>query len=129
MDTGYFVLFGLGLGLLAVLIWMLYPLNISEQRKKKEKGEIRGYCPVCGHTLRKGERIRSDVTEIGDQEARTFIKGCPYCLGTASRRRACPVCKKKLPKNEAIMALSNPKVDRHKLQIKGCKKCFSQGFE
>lgn len=127
MDDSFFILFGLILGAVAFLLWMMFQVDVSDNRKKKE---IRGYCPVCGHDLRSGERIRSNQVEIGKQELRTFIKGCPFCMPqTAVRKRVCPVCKKKVPKNETIVAFSNPEDDRKKLSIRGCKKCYERAFD
>ena len=128
MDLGYLILFGAFLGIIAFLIWMLYPLN--NRARPEEKDKIMGQCPVCGQPLRKGERLRSDITEIGDAEVRTYIKGCPYCMGElGKRKRTCPVCKKKTPMGEAVMALSNPKEDKKRLSIRGCKQCYPQGFD
>lgn len=128
MDQGYLILFGMGLGVVAFLIWMLFP--IGDKYKDQKKKNIRGHCPICGHELLKGERIRSDQIEIGKIEVRTYIKGCPFCMGIGSgRKRICPVCKKKVPQNESIMATSNPGDDRKKLRIKGCKQCWPQGFD
>lgn len=125
MDSGYLILFGIGIGLIAFLIWMLFPIGDRAQITEKP----RGFCPLCAHPLMKGERIRSDQLEIGDVEVQTRIKGCPYCMGTASRlKRNCPVCKKKVAKGEVILALADPRVDRLKLSIKGCKQCWPQGF-
>ena len=127
-DDGYFILFGIGLGLIAFLIWMLFPIA-DRRRRSKSKEKPRGFCPICKHPLMKGERIRSDQTEIGDVELQTWIKGCPFCLAVGSRqKRVCPVCKKKLEKGKVILAVSNPRQDKHKLAIKGCERCFPQGF-
>lgn len=126
MDTGYMILFGIGLGLIAFLIWMLFPIG---NRRPDPEDKPRGFCPLCAHPLMKGERIRSDQTEIGDVEVQTRIKGCLYCMGPmANRKRQCPVCKQKVAKDEVILALSDPRVDRLKLRIKGCKACWPQGF-
>jgi hypothetical protein len=128
MDGGYFILFGLGLGLMAFLIWMLFPIRNPKRAVAGDR--IRGYCPICGQGLRKGERVRSSVTEIGNFEIRTTIKGCPYCLGELDKRsRSCPVCKKRLDRGDAILAISDPRVDKKRLSIRGCKQCYPQGFE
>lgn len=124
MDDGYLILFGIGLGMLALLVWMLFPLG--DRAKKEEKP--RGFCPLCKAPLMKGERVRSDQMEIGDYEVQTRIKGCLYCMGASRRARNCPVCKRKVPKGDVILALADPRVDRLKLSIKGCKQCFPQGF-
>ncbi len=127
-DQGYAILFGIGLGLIAVLFWMLFPIGDS-RRKKDDKDKPKGFCPLCKQALYAGERIRSDQTEIGDVEVQTRIKGCPYCMGPTSRRaRNCPVCKNKVAKDEVILAISDPRIDRLKLSIKGCKQCWPQGF-
>lgn len=125
MDLDYLILMGLGVGLMAVLIWMLYTLNF----RSKPEPKVKGYCPICSTGLVKGEQIRSDQVEIGNVEVQTKIKGCPYCLGIADKRkRLCPVCKKKLALDEVILAISDPRVDRNRLSIRGCGKCYPQGF-
>lgn len=127
MDTGYLILFGCGLGLVAMLLWMLFPISVTTTEKEPEK--MRGHCPICAQGLRVGERIRSDVVEIGDIEVQTKIKGCPYCMGVlGNRKRACPVCKKKLARDAVILAIADPRVDRRKLSIRGCRDCYPQGF-
>ena len=125
MNLEYLILIGMALGLMAFLYWMLFP--IGDRKNHENKDKIKGYCPICGQGLKKGERIRSSVMEIGDVEVQTIIKGCPYCLETG-RKRNCPVCKKKLSREETIIAISNPKVDARRLSIRGCKKCYPQGF-
>lgn len=127
MDNGYLILFGCGLGLVAVLLWMLLPIGGGGPEPPGRKA--RGNCPICGQGLFSGERIRSDVTEIGEIEVQTRIKGCPYCMGAlGNRTRSCPVCKKKLPEGEVILAIADPRVDRRKLSIRGCRECYPQGF-
>ncbi|MCB1165912.1 MAG: hypothetical protein KDK37_09810 [Leptospiraceae bacterium] len=126
MSDTYFILIGLVLGLLTFLLYMLVPLRAK--RRKEEEDRIRGYCPLCGHALRKGERIRSNQLEIGKSDLRTYIKGCPFCLGGKGSRK-CPVCKKKVGKEDMIVAFSNPEEDKRKLRVMGCKNCFSQGFD
>lgn len=128
MDSDFMILFGLGVGLMAFLIWMLFPIG-DRRRPPEKKDKPRGTCPICGQQLFKGERLRSDVTEIGDIEVQTRIKGCPYCMGEKDKRkRLCPVCKKKLPIGDVILALADPRVDRYKLSVRGCKNCYPQGF-
>lgn len=126
MSDDYFILIGLLLGLFTFLLYLLVPLR--QKRKKEEENRIRGYCPVCGHALRKGERIRSNQLELGKSNLRTYIKGCPFCLSGKTPRK-CPVCKKKLEKEETVVAFSNPEEDKKKLKMMGCKNCFSQGFD
>ena len=127
-DQGYAMLFGIGLGLLAFLFWMLFPIG-DRKRAAEKKEKPKGICPLCKQTLYAGERIRSDQLENGDVEVQTRIKGCPYCMGPTQRRaRNCPVCKTKVEKDEVILAISDPRVDRLKLSIKGCKACWPQGF-
>ncbi|MBI38696.1 MAG: hypothetical protein CMF59_03795 [Leptospiraceae bacterium] len=126
MSDTYFILIGLILGLLTFLLYLLVP--IRQRKKKADEDRIRGYCPVCGHALRTGERIRSNQLELGKSNLRTYIKGCPFCLGGRTPRK-CPVCKEKLGKEEMVVAFSNPEEDKKKLKVMGCKKCFSQGFD
>ncbi|MCS7204539.1 MAG: hypothetical protein NZ853_02460 [Leptospiraceae bacterium] len=121
-----FILLGASLGLLSFLIWLIFDVKLKHEKKEKDQ---RGFCPICGHPLKKGERLRSNQVEIPKFEIRTFIKGCPYCLGVFdSRKRICPVCKSQLEKENTILAVSyfdNPK----KLIIKGCRKCYPEGYQ
>jgi len=127
MDTSYLLLFGFAALLIALLIWMLFTVGI--QTREEPANPVRGYCPLCGQGLRKGEKIRSSIVEIGSVEVQTRIKGCPFCLGEVSRRkRSCPVCKKEVGLEDVILALSDPRVDKKKLSIKGCKQCYPPGF-
>lgn len=126
MDDSYLILFGIGLGIISFLLWMLFPIgDRAGLNEKKEKP--RGFCPICGQGLQKGEKIRSSIMELGDVEVQTTIKGCPYCL-EGNRSRQCPVCKKKLKKDESILAFSDPQNNKNRLAIRGCKKCYPQGF-
>ena len=114
--------------MLSFLLWMLFPIHLpTGPTPKKEKPKSQ--CPLCKHDLYAGEKVRSDQTEIGDIEVQTRIKGCIYCVGAESRLpRHCPICKQDVPKGRAILAISDPRVDRLKLSIKGCPQCFPQGF-
>lgn len=128
MDLGFALLFLLAAVLIGGLIWMLFNLR-DHGIDTTPSDPIRGYCPICAAGLRKGEKIRSSVVEIGNVEIQTRIKGCPYCLGEKStRKRTCPVCKANLPVDQLILAISDPRVDKRKLAIRGCKTCYPQGF-
>ncbi len=116
------VILGLSLGMISFLLWLLYDINI-----KNNKIDYRGKCPLCGHPLRKGERVKSDQIETAKVEIKTFIKGCPYCV-SGTRKKICPICKKNLSREETILAISffdNPK----KMLIKGCRSCYPQGYQ
>lgn len=126
MTDEILILLGLMGGALAFLIWMLF--SVMARSSSREKEPIRGYCPICGHDLRKGERMRSNQLQIGKTELRSFIKGCPFCL-SGKGKRLCPVCKKKLSLSESAVAFSNPAEDRNRLTIRGCKKCYPQAYE
>lgn len=124
-DPNLALLIFAGIGI-AVLLWMLFTLNLRNNTKKEEKPKA--YCPLCKNGLFSGQRIRSDVLEIGKSEVRTTLKGCMHCLD-GNAKRLCPVCKKKLKKDEFIIAFSDQTVDKKKLSIRGCKNCYSQGFD
>jgi formate dehydrogenase maturation protein FdhE len=127
MDSSYLLLFAFAALLIALLIWMLF--SLGQQSAREPENPVRGYCPLCGQGLRKGEKIRSSVVEIGSVEVQTRIKGCPFCLGEQGRKkRSCPVCKKEVGLDDVILALADPRVDKKKLSIKGCKNCYPPGF-
>lgn len=122
MIPSVFIL-GLSVGFLSFLLWLLFDIQIKNKTQDQEK---KGYCPICNHILHKGEKIKSEQVEIPKVEIKTFIKGCLYCLNGSEKRR-CPICKRELKKNQTVLAISYFN-DPKKLAIKGCKKCFSQGF-
>ena len=124
MSPGYLFILFLGIFFLALLFWMLIPVNTASAPEEKARSK----CPICSHPLQKGERLRSDIMEIGDVEVHTRIKGCPFCYGGKNAKRSCPICKNLLEGEEAILAVSYPKIDSRKLSIRGCKKCYPQGF-
>ncbi|MCE9599984.1 MAG: hypothetical protein K8S54_18635 [Spirochaetia bacterium] len=130
LDIQYIFLFALAALLIAVLVWMLFGSRSEIPVKKEPEGKIRGYCPICGEGLRKGERIRSSQVEIGNIEIQTRIKGCPYCMDeTNKKKRTCPICKNPLALDQVILASADPRVDKNKLSIRGCKQCWPQGFK
>lgn len=127
MSGEILLLLGIMIAVIAFLLSLLFsPRPVTSSR---EKDPIRGYCPVCGHDLRKGERVRSNQMQIGASDLRTYIRGCPFCTGAGSRNRSCPVCKKRLQGEESVVAFSNPEADRNRLSIRGCKKCYPQGYD
>lgn len=126
MNNEILILLGILLGLFSFLLWFIIDINPKD---KIFNDHIRGYCPLCGHPLKKGERIRSDQIETPKVEIKTFIKGCPFCLTNKSeiKKRKCPVCKNHLKTDETIVAISSID-DPKKLSIKGCKKCYPEGY-
>ena len=127
LQTEHLFLFAFCVLTAALLLGML--LSSHRPPRESPSKKPKGYCPLCGHTLYAGEKVRSNQEEIGDIEVRTRIKGCVYCINPENKMpRSCPVCKKDVPLGEAIFAASNPRQDRLKLKIKGCQSCFPQGF-
>ena len=128
LSTEHILLFAFCLLMLSLLIWMLFPISFSTPPiSKKEKPKSQ--CPLCKHDLYPGEKVRSNQTEIGNIEVQTRIKGCIYCIAPENKLpRRCPICKQDVPKDEMVLATSDPRVDRLKMSIKGCRKCFPQGF-
>ncbi|MBW7858930.1 MAG: hypothetical protein H3C43_11710 [Leptonema sp. (in: Bacteria)] len=127
VSDGILFLLAFSAGAFAFLLWMLF--STKTNTPKREKDQIKGYCPICGHDLRKGERMQSNQLQIGKTELRTFISGCPFCLSGSGSGRKCPVCKRKLKQNETAVAFSNPELDKKRLEVRGCKKCYPQGYE
>ncbi|MFN3245357.1 MAG: hypothetical protein ACK42K_01520 [Leptonema sp. (in: bacteria)] len=126
MSNDTIIIIGILIGILSFLLWFIFDINIKNQSKEDK---IRGYCPLCGHQLRSGERVRSEQIETAKVEIKTFIKGCPYCLTQRSdiKKRKCPICKNSLELNQTIVAISS--IDEpKKLSIKGCKKCYPEGY-
>ncbi len=122
MIPSIFIL-GLFLGLFSFLLFLLFDVQLKNASQNQEK---RGNCPICNHVLLKGEKIKSEQVEIPKVEIKTFIRGCLYCLNRSEKRK-CPICKEILKKNQTILAISYFD-DTKKLSIKGCKKCYPQGY-
>lgn len=121
MSSEILVILGISLSIISFLLWLIFDIQIKNKTK-----EQKGHCPICRHILFKGEKIKSEQIETPKVEIKTFIKGCYYCL-TKNEKRSCPICKKNLEKNQTVLAISyfdDPK----KLNIKGCKNCFPQGY-
>jgi hypothetical protein len=126
MNDEILIFLGILTGILSFLIWFIIDINPKNQ---KVSDHIRGYCPLCGHPLQKGERIRSHQIETPKVEIKTFIMGCPFCLTNKSdsKKRKCPICKNFLNPDQTIIAISSFD-DPKKLSIKGCKKCYPEGY-
>ncbi len=127
--TNYIFLFIFCLLTMAFLLRMLFPISWPEpdsKTKKADKQKPRGYCPLCGSALYSGQKVRSKQTEIGNIEVQTCIRGCVHCVKPENKiRRRCPVCKQDVAKGDFVLAISDPRVDRLKLSIKGCQNCFT----
>ncbi len=126
MNQNIFLIIGIMIGIFSFLLWFIFDINF---KGKKNENNVKGFCPLCNHPLKKGERIRSDQIETPKVEIKTFIKGCPYCLYQREyiKKRKCPICKNHLNTDQTIVAIStieNPK----KLSLKGCKKCYPEGY-
>ena len=126
LHTNHLLLFVFCFLTLVVLLAMLFSIPV---RIPPSKSKPKGYCPICGHSLYSGEKVHSKQIEIGNTELQNRIRGCVYCVAPDNKRdRSCPICKEPLAQDKSILAISDPRVDRLKLRVKGCDKCFPQGF-
>ncbi len=130
LQTEHLFLIFLCLLIVILLIAMLLPIHFSTTTSPKKNTEKpKGHCPICKHALYSGEKVRSNQEEIGNIEVRTRIKGCIYCIDLKNQlRRQCPICEKNISIGEFVLAISDPRTNRLKLSIKGCRQCFPQGF-
>ena len=131
LDTSHFFIFFFCFCALSILFAMLIPLHLpkSKEKPKVAKKKAKSFCPLCIHPLQQGEKIHSDQTEIGNTQIETRLKGCIYCIYKENKLpRSCPICKKDVSHDDYVLATSDLKIDRLKLNIKGCRLCFPQGF-
>jgi hypothetical protein len=81
-------------------------------------------CPVCGSSLRPGERVHSRVfTPKGDRIMHVY--GCPRCWpANIGNVRVCPVCEKEVPREGYLVArlFERPDGSRH-VHVLGCTGC------
>ena len=136
----YFGLFLLGvfLSYLALSLlsgrsfWFYKALN----RKKANMGsssteEKPRTCPLCGHVLLKGLRVKSLLfqggTEAGGvKEQVAHLLGCPYCYpSNRENDRVCPVCGTILPPEGYLIARFFTRKGKKKkhVHVLGCTEC------
>ncbi len=81
-------------------------------------------CPVCGSSLKPGERVHSRVfTPKGDRIMHVY--GCPRCWpANVLNARVCPVCEKEVPREGYLVArlFERPGGSRH-VHVLGCTGC------
>jgi predicted nucleic acid-binding Zn ribbon protein len=119
-----------------LLLWFGYTLFVGfgvgrsatgRNGKKIESGQAGApkTCPVCAARLPNGERVRSSAFPSVDGKDRLMhIYGCPYCLDLDSpRKRVCPVCGRKLEKNQYLVARMFEKPARSHVHVLGCMTC------
>lgn len=96
-------------------------------------GEIHT-CPLCGHILVKGQRLKSVVfqggTEAGGvKEQVAHLLGCPYCFPpNQDHPRKCLVCGAKLPAEGYLVARFFTRRGRRRkhVHVLGCTECRKQ---
>ena len=96
-----------------------------KKQMRTGKAGAPGVCPVCGVVLEGGQKIRSAIFPGGDGRV-CHIFGCPSCLShdLPSARRTCPVCKRKLTKEEYLVARVFERQGRKShVHILGCVHC------
>lgn len=91
-------------------------------------------CPLCGHPLKKGERVHSVKYKSSLDDQEMDIHGCPYCYpehpqgfrarGGLANPRRCLVCKKPLETGEVAWArvFQRPGRKLH-VHVLGCLRC------
>jgi len=106
--------------------------------KKKEAklggggtGEKPRTCPLCGHVLLKGQRVKSLLfrggTEAGGvKEQVAHLLGCPFCYPpNREHKRVCPVCGSVLPPEGYLIArfFTRKGKKRKHVHVLGCTEC------
>ncbi len=134
----------IGLFLLAVLLSYLalsllggnsfwFYKNRSSQEGKSTGASTEGLytCPLCGHVLHKGQRIKSIVFQGGTEsggvkEQVSHLLGCPYCYPpNRENPRICPVCHGTLPPEGYLIArfFTRKGKRRKHVHVLGCTEC------
>jgi hypothetical protein len=93
-------------------------------------GKIRT-CPLCGHVLLKGQKVKSLLfrggTEAGGvKEQVAHLLGCPFCYPpNREHKRVCPVCGAILPPEGYLIArfFSRKGKKRKHIHVLGCTEC------
>jgi len=56
MSNDTIIIIGILIGILSFLLWFIFDINIKNQSKEDK---IRGYCPLCGHQLKKSYKKKA----------------------------------------------------------------------
>ncbi|GAB4370859.1 MAG: hypothetical protein Kow009_07260 [Spirochaetales bacterium] len=133
-----------GLFLLAILLvylvlsllgesgrWYRGNHRVKEKSLKGRPSERTRTCPLCGHVLVKGQRVRSIVfqggTEAGGvKEQVSHLLGCHYCYpANGENPRRCPVCHSILPADGYLIAryFTRKGKQRRHVHVLGCTEC------
>jgi hypothetical protein len=127
MITGpFFIVLYVAIGVL--LLAFAYSLFSRPTRKAKPKAAKRtpiGLCPICRSELVNGEQIKTALFP-GEKDRLCHIFGCPHCHPYIEEglSRHCPVCKKKLPEEDYLVArLFDRAGGKHHVHIVGCTNC------
>ncbi|MCX7786378.1 MAG: hypothetical protein N2442_01620 [Spirochaetes bacterium] len=114
--------------------WFYKSQNLRNEKSYLSSSTKVYSCPICGHLLQKGQRVKSIVfhggTESGTvKEQVSHLLGCPYCYPPNHENpRKCPVCGATLPKEGYLIArFFTRKGNRRKhVHVLGCTECRKQ---
>ncbi len=115
---------------LAILVGILLALSLKTKplpkTQKAEKFEFTRPCPLCGSSLKKGERVHS-VIYPGEADRLIEVFGCKYCYPANNEiPRFCPVCKKKVKTDGYVVGRMFLKPEKSHLHINGCTDCMKK---
>ncbi|MBN2532281.1 MAG: hypothetical protein JXB88_05290 [Spirochaetales bacterium] len=82
-------------------------------------------CPLCGTSLKTGERVFTEAFPGKEEEKIVYLHGCPYCKGKKpGKKKECPVCKKVLPQNGYLIGkMWDPETGKTRVHISCCSIC------
>lgn len=111
-----------------LIVFILLHKNTNNKRynrniKSSPKQNIP--CILCGHTLLRGERLKSEEYK-SKNDSLVYLYGCPYCYGqNAVNIRKCPVCGHILKDEEILFGRMFERKENKKkhLHINGCNYC------
>lgn len=114
------------------LLWFYQARDEKESKPRGSSiGEKIRRCPLCGHVLLKGQRVKSLLFQVGTEtggvrEQLTHLLGCPFCYpANRENKRVCPVCGSILPPEGYLIGrfFTRKGKKRKHVHVLGCTEC------
>ncbi len=114
--------------------WFYRERRVKEGKADRSSSAGGHTCPICGHVLQRGQRVKSIVFQGGTEsggvkEQVSHLLGCPYCFPpNRENPRKCPVCEATLPIEGYLIArfFTRKGKRRKHVHVLGCTECRKQ---